>query len=65
MALTFTPGWMTCLDESMSPWISKFTCPGFMFVPRKPHPFGNEWHTIECGISGIIFQLEPVKGKDS
>ena len=41
-----------------------FTCPGWMVVPRKPHPFGNEWHTICCGITGIMFYLELVEGKD-
>ena len=29
----FQPGWIPCLDESMSTWTNKFTCPGFMFVP--------------------------------
>ena len=29
----FQPGWITCLDESMSTRTNKFTCPGFMFVP--------------------------------
>jgi len=24
----FQPGWVSCLDESMSPWTSKWTCPG-------------------------------------
>ena len=35
----FALGYMNCLDESMSMWTNKFTCPGFMFVPRKPWPF--------------------------
>jgi Transposase IS4 len=60
----FTPGWITCLDESMSTWTNKYTCPGFMFVPRKPWPFGNEWHTICCGLTGILFAVELVEGKD-
>jgi Transposase IS4 len=59
----FTPGWITCLDESMSTWTNKYTCPGFMFVPRKPGPFGNEWHTICCGLTGILFAVELVEGK--
>ena len=25
-----------------------------MFVPRKPRPFGNEWHTICCCLSGVF-----------
>ena len=64
MKKNFLPGWISCLDESMSAWLNKFTCPGFMCVPRKPWPFGNEWHTIACGICGIIYQAELVEGKD-
>ena len=60
----FKSGFITCLDESMSTWNNKFTCPGWMFVPRKPRPFGNEYHTICCGFSGILFAMELVEGKD-
>lgn len=60
----FKSGWVTCLDESMSSWLSKYTCPGWMFVPRKPRPFGNEYHSICCGVSGIMFAIELVEGKD-
>jgi hypothetical protein len=35
-----------------------------MFVPRKPHPIGNEYHSICCGESGIMFAIEMVEGKD-
>ena len=60
----FIPSWISCLDESMSKWVNAFTCPGFMFVPRKPWPFGNEFHTIACCSSGILYALELVEGKD-
>jgi hypothetical protein len=60
----FKPGWLTCLDESMSIWFSKWTCPGWVFCPRKPHPFGNEYHSICCALSGIMFGIELVEGKD-
>ena len=60
----FTAGWITCLNKSMSIWTSRWTCPGYVFCPRKPHPFGNEYHTITCGVSGILFGIEMVKGKD-
>ena len=40
-------------------------CPGWMYVPRKPHHFGNEYHTICCGYSGVLFDLELVEGKDA
>ena len=46
MASIFLAGWVSCLDESMSIWTTKWTCPGSMFVPRKPHPKGNEYHSI-------------------
>ena len=34
-----------------------------MFYPPKPHPFGNEWHTFCCELSGILFVVELVEGK--
>ena len=34
----YVPSWINCLDESMNSFLDKF-CPGFMCVPRKPHPF--------------------------
>jgi len=64
MKENFVAGWVNCLDESMSVWTNLFTCPGFMYVPRKPWPFGNEYHTICCGICGVLFDLEIVEGKD-
>ena len=65
MVETFVPGYMNCLDESMSIWTNIFTSPGFMFVPHKPWPFGNEYHTICCCTSGIMWGIDLVKGKDS
>ena len=64
MKEVFSPGWACCLDESMSIWFNKWTCPGWVFCPRKPHPWGNEYHTICCGISGIMFGVEMVEGAD-
>ena len=64
MERVFKSAWVCCLDESMSTWMSRWTCPGWMFVPRKPRPFGNEYHTICCGKSGILFAMELVEGKD-
>jgi hypothetical protein len=63
-AACFRPSWVSCLDESMSVWTNMWTCPGWMFVPRKPHPMGNEYHSICCGVSGIMYAIELVKGKD-
>ena len=60
----FTSGSIVCLDESMSPWTSMYTCPAFVYCPRKPHPRGNEYHTIADGECGIMFRIELVEGKD-
>jgi len=64
MASVFMPGWAICLDESMSPWTNRWTCPGWVFCPRKPWPFGNEYHTIACGLCSILFGIDLVEGKD-
>ncbi len=60
----FYPSWALCLDESMSIWMNRYTCPGWVFCPRKPHPFGNEYHTICCAETGILFDFEIVEGND-
>lgn len=65
MSDIFTPSWVSCLDESMSPWNNRWTCPGWMFVPRKPHPFGNEYHSICCAETMIMYGIEIVEGKDA
>ncbi|KAL7475080.1 hypothetical protein ACHAW6_001012 [Cyclotella cf. meneghiniana] len=56
----YLPSWINVLDESMNTWLNKYA-PGFMCVPRKPHPFGNEYHSIADGDDGkpIMWQ-----GKD-
>ena len=59
-----SPRHVNCLDKSMSIWMNKFTCPGFMSVPRKPWPFGNEYHTVCCCRTGIMWGIELVEGKD-
>ena len=63
MATAFVPGWILCLDESMSIWTNRWTCPGWVFCPRKPHPIGNEYHTICCGVCVIIFKIKMIEGK--
>ena len=65
MAEQFTPSCVSCLDESMSPLMNKYTCPGWMFVPRKPHPFSNEYHSVGCSTSGIMWGMELLEGKDA
>ena len=47
----------------MSIWHSIWTCLGWIFFPWGPHPFGDEWHTACCALSGILFVIELVEGK--
>ena len=61
----FVPSWVPCIDESMSIWTSKWTCPGWMFVPRKPHDMGNKYHSVCCSMSGIMWAIKLVYGKDT
>jgi hypothetical protein len=63
MKLIFSPAWAVCLDESMSKWLNEYA-PGWMAVGRKPRPFGNEYHTMACAQSHILFWMEIVEGKD-
>ena len=63
MAQHFFPAWINVLDESMMEWFNKWG-PGFMCVVRKPHPFGNERHTICCALTSILWRAQIVEGKD-
>jgi hypothetical protein len=64
MAATFIAGWAICHDESMSIFHDRWTAPGWIFCPRKLHAEGNEYHTACRAISGILFVVELVMGKD-
>ena len=44
-------------------WINKHA-PGFMCVGRKPHHFGNDSHTICCGLTSILWISQIVEGND-
>ena len=66
----YVPSWLNCFDESMKSFLDKF-CPGFMCVPCKHHPFGNEYHSIadgamEKGLEGnpIMWRVKIQEGKD-
>ena len=45
-------------------WKNKFICPGFIFFPSKPHPKGNNFHTIFCGESGIMYGWDIFEVRD-
>ena len=42
----------------------RLTCPGWIFCPQNPHIFGYEYHTDCCALSGILFVVELVEGKE-
>jgi hypothetical protein len=64
-ATEYSPLWPSCINESMNIWLNKF-CPGFMSLPSKPHPFGNEYHSITNGDKGrfVMWCNCLVEGKD-
>ena len=64
MAEEFNPSWINVLDESMMEWFNKYA-PQFMCVGSKPHPFGNERHTICCGLTSIFWRSHIEGGKYS
>ena len=35
-----------------------------MFVPHKTQNFGNEYHTIACAKSKVIYNIDIMEGKD-
>ena len=63
MAQHFFSSWFNVLDESMMECFNHWD-PGFMCVVRKPHPFGNEWHTICCALTSILWKAQIVEFKD-
>ena len=60
----YTSIWIIFIDESMLFWSNNYTIPGFMFLPHKPWPFGNDYHNICCGFSCILFGIYLFEGKD-
>lgn len=62
MEKVFLSSHTVCLDESMVVHNNE-RVPGFMTVKRKPHPLGNEYHTICDGETCIMFKMELVEGK--
>ena len=56
----FLASWSIYLDDYMSIWNSIWKYPGCILCPQKSHPFGNDWHTACCTLSGILFVVELV-----
>ena len=61
----YTPYWLSCLDELINYFLDKFF-PGFMSVPHKPHPIGNEYLSIADGYEGylVMYQIKIQEGKE-
>ena len=60
MAKCYFPSWLVCVDESMSKWTQRWTCPVWVIVPRKPTPMGIEFHTAADHENRILFAVELV-----
>ena len=63
MAAHFDPSWVSVIDESIQECINRYTCPGWIFVPHKAHPFGNEYHKIACAKSKVVYNVETMEGR--
>ena len=64
MEANFDPSCVRVLDESSQDCINRYTFPRWMFVPHKPRPFGNEYHTTACAKYKVIYNVEILEGKD-
>jgi hypothetical protein len=71
MQATVRAGWLIGCDESMSAWRGKQgkrdpkKIPQLQFVKRKPEPLGCEFKNSGCALSGIILNMEIMKGPKS
>ena len=63
-AANFISSWVVCLDKSMLLWTYMWSCPDFVFCPKKPWPIGNEYYTIMYRFILIIFHMNLVERKD-
>ena len=59
----FNPYWINVIYKNMMECYNNFA-PRFMCVGRKLHPFGNERHTIFCGLTSILWREKIVEGED-
>ena len=64
MVAHFDRLWVSVLDYSIQEWVDRYTFPGWMFVPRKPHPFRDNYHTVTCAKSKVIYIVEIVEEED-
>ena len=66
----FSPGWLICVDESMSRWYGlgghwiNVGLPMYVSIDRKPED-GLEIQNAACSHSGIMYQLKLVKTAES
>ena len=63
MAKKFIPSCINVLDKIIMEWFNKYV-PEFICVGLKPNPFGNERHTIFCGLTYIFWRSQILEGKD-
>jgi Transposase IS4 len=60
---------MKIVDESMSAFHPTGSAlgglPHLSYIARKPYPFGVEFKTAACGVTGCLLHLEIQKGNDA
>ena len=63
MNISFVTGWVSYLEESMLQRTNEYTCDDYMCVQKKPCILGNNYHSICCCISGLMYAfIDPVEG---
>ena len=63
MSMELNLSWLDCIDEIMVDFRNAHT-PGWITLIRKPHPLGNECHTVACGETKLVFSMELFERKD-
>ena len=64
MAVHFDPSCVSVIYQSIQERINYYNCPGRVFVPCKPRPFGNNYHTIVFAKSKVVYNVDIVEGED-
>ena len=60
----FIPSLVSCLYYFISVCTNNFTFPGCVFIPINPHPKENQYHTMFCVESIIMYMWEFFESKD-
>lgn len=65
MVEKYSPSWLVCVDESMTPWYYPGDCPAWVIMKDKPTSRGMEFHTTADHSTKVIFRVEPVRDPEA